>query len=560
MTKRIVVALFFFLMACQMAYAGKMDFRVGMSPTPPDLEASVEFREPSGNNILEAEETGKLIITVHNKGTGDAFDIVAVISPDNSIKGLVFERRVQIGTLPAGRTVVKEVPLTATEEVPTLQAKMDIDVKEANGFDADPIKLSFNLKSFEPPSLVIADMGIADQNGNSKIEPMENIEMTVRVQNIGHGDARGIKVDIDKGDVVYIGGEGKTSFDVGGLRSGEFRDITFIFYTNKRIKDGEKIPLSVKITEARSQFNLNKSLGLAINARQKGITEFVFKGVETPKIDMVLAAGLSVDIESDLPKTAMNNSDAIAVVIGNRDYKNAKQVEFAINDAEAMKLYLTEVLGFKEGNIFLISNASKGDFELYFGNKGNHRGKLYNAVKADKSDVFVFYSGHGAPGLKDRRGYFVPVEADPQYIELGGYPIDVFYENIAKIPSKSMTVALDACFSGANVFENISPLVIEVNNPIIRLDNGVVISSSSGSQVSSWYNEKKHGMFTYFFLKAMHNKNADLNKDNELTFEEIYRFISDNTEGIPYYARRVHGVEQTPTIEGKFESKVFLRY
>ena len=76
-----------------------------------------------------------------------------------------------------------------------------------------------------------------------------------------------------------------------------------------------------------------------------------------------------------------------------------------------------EGLGYKEGNIFFVNNASKSDFELYFGNDKSYRGKLYNAVKEGRSDVFVYYSGHGAPGLKDKKGYFVPVEADPQRSE-----------------------------------------------------------------------------------------------------------------------------------------------
>lgn len=207
-----------------------------------------------------------------------------------------------------------------------------------------------------------------------------------------------------------------------------------------------------------------------------------------------------------------------------------------------------------------MENATKGDFELYFGIKGNHKGKLFNAVKAGKSDVFIFYSGHGAPGLKDKKGYFVPIEADPQYIELGGFSVDVFYENISKIPAKSMTVVLDACFSGADIFENISPMVVKIVNPVIDMPNGVVLSSSKGSQVSSWYNDKEHGMFTYFFLKAIHNKNADYSKDNKLTYSEIYKYIADNDEGVPYFARRIHGVEQTPTIEGQYKEKVLVRY
>jgi hypothetical protein len=267
-----------------------------------------------------------------------------------------------------------------------------------------------------------------------------------------------------------------------------------------------------------------------------------------------------LEIDKRLPSTRTRNPDAIAVVIGNRDYKKAKDVSYAVNDAKLMKTYLVDVLGYRVGNIFYYENASKADFEILFGNSGNHRGKLFNSVKKDRSDVFIYYSGHGAPGLKDKRGYFVPSEADPQYIELSGYSTDVFYANLAKVPARSTTIVLDACFSGADIFENISPMVLEVEKASLELKNAVVLSSSTGGQVSSWYNDKEHGMFTYFFLKAIHNRNADADKDRKLTFDEIYQYISNSSEGVPYHARRIHGVEQTPTIEGQYRDRVLLRY
>jgi hypothetical protein len=266
------------------------------------------------------------------------------------------------------------------------------------------------------------------------------------------------------------------------------------------------------------------------------------------------------DIMKNIPGASVQNRDAIAVVIGNSEYMKTGTVNYAINDAEAIRKYLIRTLGYKDGNIFFLKNALKSDFEIHFGVKGNHQGKLFNAVKEGKSDVFIYYSGHGAPGLKDRKGYFVPVEADPQYVEFGGYSLDVFYENISKLSARSLTIVLDSCFSGATIFKNISPIVLEVSNPVVSLKNGVVITSSKGAQVSSWYNEKEHGMFTYFFLKAIHDKNADFDKDNKLTYNEIYKYVSDKTEGVPYYARRLHNVDQVPTIEGQNVNKVFIQY
>lgn len=265
------------------------------------------------------------------------------------------------------------------------------------------------------------------------------------------------------------------------------------------------------------------------------------------------------DVDRNLPTTHVQNPNAIAVVIGNTHYKKAKNVDYAIHDAQSIKAYLEQVMGFKPGNIFYLEDATKGEFELYFGIKGNPRGKLYNAIKPGKSDVFVFYSGHGAPSIKNKHPYFVPVECDPQYVELGGYSAHVFYENLAKIKARSIAVVLDACFSGSTIFENISLIDIKPKG-IGDLKNGVVLSSSSGSEVSCWYNEKQHGLFTYFFLKAIHSQNGDANKDGQLTYKEIYRFIAHNSEGIPYFARRIHGVEQHPTIKGKNTTQVLIKY
>jgi len=558
--KRGIPFIFIILLLISQAHAANLDFSVGVSSAPPDLSSSVKFSEPSGNKILDAEEKGSIILTVVNSGKGDAFDVVAHVSLSPDIKGISFDDKVSFGTIPAGGSVTRKIKLKASLGVPTSKVRLDIDIREAKGFDANPVRVAFGVKAFEPPKLVVADIGIDDQNGNSRVEPMENVTVRVRVQNVGYGDAKDVKVDIDNGRNVYIGGEGKAHFKLGTLRAGEFRDVEFMFYTNRRIKNNERIPLSVTMSEARGSYGKIKRLNLAMNSRQRNVRELVVKGSEASKQKITLATGLSVDVDKNLPQSRMRKKDAIAVVMGNSDYRRASDVDFAINDARAIKMYLVDVLGYSEGNVIFLTDATKGDFESLFGNRDNFRGKLFNMVKAGKSDIFIYYSGHGAPGLKDKKGYFVPVEADPQYIELSGYPLDVFYKNISKVPARSVTVVLDACFSGANIYKNISPIVLKIKNPVISMKNGVVLSSSRGSQVSGWYNEKKHGIFTYFFLKAIQDKNADFNKDNKLTFDEIYRFISDKTEGVPYYARRLHGVEQTPTIEGKYKGKVLVRY
>ena len=269
----------------------------------------------------------------------------------------------------------------------------------------------------------------------------------------------------------------------------------------------------------------------------------------------------NIDVSGSLPRSKMDNPNAVAIIIGNRDYHATKPVRYALNDARLMKKYLIEVLGFKRENVIIRENATKGDFEYLFGNQSNYKGRLFNMIKADESDIFVFYSGHGAPGLQDKKGYLVPIECQPNSVELSGYSLDLFYQNLSKVPARSKTIVIDACFSGIDFYENISPIIIRSKPSILADDNTVVLTSSAGSQVSTWYNSHKQGLFTFMLLKALQSpERIDRDSNRDITYQEVFDFLADDQNGVPYYARRLHDIEQTPTIKGKNTQGIMLRY
>jgi hypothetical protein len=267
------------------------------------------------------------------------------------------------------------------------------------------------------------------------------------------------------------------------------------------------------------------------------------------------------DVDMNLPKTKASNPFSFAVVIGNKDYKNIKNknVDFAINDALMVKRYLIDVLGYKEGNIIYKENANKGEFESIFGTKENYKAELFSLVNNPEAEVFVYYSGHGAPSIKNKKGYIVPVECVPNNVEFGGYPLEQLYANLGKINAKFTTVVVDACYSG-NIYENMSPLGIPIDETQFEIPNGVVITATSTNQTANWYPEQQHGLFTYYFLKAMQNlEQSDKNKDNNLSVDEVYQFINDNNNGVPYQARLI-GQPQNPTLKGNGKNKILITY
>ena len=86
--------------------------------------------------------------------------------------------------------------------------------------------------------------------------------------------------------------------------------------------------------------------------------------------------------------------------------------------------------------------------ERVFGNRDSLTGsELWRHLHPDGiSDVVVFYSGHGIPGLNDKRGYLLPVNAHPDTAELNGYPIDVLYDNLVKLKEQGERCGRSRCF------------------------------------------------------------------------------------------------------------------
>jgi len=549
MIYRFVILSLIIAFTAGLAFAGQGGLNVNVFPLPPSLSAAVEFSEPSGNKKLDADETGKLIITIKNSGKGDAFDLKADINTDKRISGLSFDSPVTIGTVEPGKSVRKEISLIASEDMPTSDINLNVTLKEANGFDPDPVKIAFQTKAFEPPKLIVADIGM----DKPRVKPGETVEVTVRIQNTGYGDARSVSVDIETGENVFMAGDSKTRFELGSLQAGKFKDVKFEFYTNKRIKNGEKVPITVKINEARPQFKLAKALNIVMDAPQKKIETVIVKGDEDmPKGAIEIAGGLSIDVDMQIPQGEKAGKYDVAVIIGNKHYSasGSPDIEFADRDAQIMKEYLIKTFGYDPQNIIYVEDAGFAKFNEIFGSESSHKGRLYNFVKKDISKVFIYYVGHGAPDLETSEAYFVPVDANPQFIKTSGYKLQTFYSNLSKIPAKKITIVLDSCFSGNSekgmLFKGISPSLVKVKKEYQGPANAVIITSAAVDQVSTWYPEKKHSLFTYYFLKGLQGE-ADMNKDKKITIGELKAYLKEN---VPYMARRLTGTEQQPVISG----------
>jgi hypothetical protein len=205
------------------------------------------------------------------------------------------------------------------------------------------------------------------------------------------------------------------------------------------------------------------------------------------------------------------NKNAYAIVIGVEKYRQKlPKADFARQDATVMAEYLEKVMGYPGENIvtLLDDRASFVDFAKYF------EKWLPNNVE-ENSTVFVYYS------------------------EQTGYSLKRLYKNLNKLPAKEIIVVLDSCFSGAGgrsvLAKGARPLVMNIDKHVFHSDKIAILSAAAGNQISSTYEEKGHGLFTYFFLKGIKDGNTELGT--------LYNYLKPQVERI---ARKTYNNEQTP--------------
>jgi hypothetical protein len=224
-----------------------------------------------------------------------------------------------------------------------------------------------------------------------------------------------------------------------------------------------------------------------------------------------------------------------------------------------MREFVLNKLHYRKGNIIELRNATQAELRTTFGSRDMHKGKLFNYVRAGKSDVVVFYSGHGVPGLKDNRGYLLPVDGEPNLAELSAYSIDVLLKNLSKIPARSITVFLDACFSGDSpkgmIIRATSGLSVKIKRPKTFDTKMVVITASKDDQFASWDEDARHGLFTKHIIEGLggvaDSTDFQGNADGKVTVGELKAYLDDE---MSYQARRRFNREQNATVSGDLKT------
>lgn len=228
----------------------------------------------------------------------------------------------------------------------------------------------------------------------------------------------------------------------------------------------------------------------------------------------------------------MNTERRFAVIIGINDYDNSP-LDYCANDALSVAEILEQKCKFQKDDIYLIISTTKNPIKDI---SGHFEAAIKNVEKdfeKDKDSIFFYFAGHGEYNY-DRSGLlFQDTLTEIPYI----------FNRINILQPKYQCYVIDACESGGKVLTR-GRKELDLVEEFIAKSSGILFMYAATEKQNATESAKmNHGIFTYYFLDAINNK-ENYDKDGILTPNRIQDYIARETIKESKFT-------QTPVIESR---------
>lgn len=242
------------------------------------------------------------------------------------------------------------------------------------------------------------------------------------------------------------------------------------------------------------------------------------------------------DVDINIPQSKHVNDKTFAVIIANELYKHEEQVPYAKTDGESFRNYCVKTLGLPEERVHFSSDATLNEMRMAM-----HWVKDIGEAFGEEAKVLFYYAGHGVADDATRSSFLLPIDGSGRDPE-SGYSVDKLYGQLGALPVGSVTVFLDACFSGA---KRDGEMMVASRGVAIKPKAAapqgkmVILSATTGDETAALYPKEGHGLFTYFLLKKLQESQG------ECTIGELADYVTRrvNQESVVANKR-----PQTPTV------------
>ena len=497
---------------------------------------SIVFEDPSGLNAIREGVECKVRFNVKNSGNATAHACWINLDyrgnedkAEDGLPALEFIRD-SVGDIKVGETKTCVITIQARARLSDGHLKLNFWIASPNDGFSDHNYLTLETKSPDTPKVRITDYSLTAESGHM-LKKKEPFDLQLILQNTDHGLAEDVSVDVElPSKVLLVDGEERSTY--AKLESGEAKSIVYSLivrndYTNSII------PITIHLMEKTGKYAEDRTINLTLDqsfASRKLSTKDYYNGLanneeKTPS-----------DVDLNIPVNKQKQQKNFALIIANENYEEVDPVPFAANDGAMFKAYCQQTLGIPEENIHSLSDATLGKMRRQVE-------WLQEVAQAygNEARIIVYYAGHGIPDEKDKTAYLLPVDGFGRDVKTA-LPLNELYATLAKLSSQSVTLFLDACFSGAkregNMLVAARGVAIKVKQTVPE-GNLVVFSAAQGDETAHPFDEQQHGMFTYYLLKKLKESKA------ELTMGELTDYVRQQ---VMQQSMKRNGKMQTPTV------------
>ena len=499
--------------------------------------SNITLADNSGNNIVEAEETFSISFVVRNLGDEPLKDAIMTLGLNTEqMDWFSYEStQSEIGTLNPGEEKLVTFNGSSNTNIVSEMINLSIRGEADNLFHPAALPFEFTASGINACRPILETFWVYTDD-HSPLTPGQEATLKMTVRNTGTDMAKDVAVNLDWPEGIEFADKQLT---IPTLAPDQSVDITTKFTVSEQFagKGQKEFSMVAMVDEYTHKRNDVKYISFETGKRN-ALTNLV-SGVSTtiqaadyvqPTIKKMAQSELLVDLD----KRVEHVKNRYALVIGNEDYNSMKQgatyqpdVEFAVRDAETFAKFATNVMGVKEDNVILVKNATYAQMR-------SNLDKITKLAKVnpDNFELIVYYAGHGQVDGDTKESYLIPVDVSITS-PTAGLKLEDFYATLSNCNADKTVVFLDACYSGVG-----RGIVIRPKETPIK-GNLLVMTATSSTQRSMPYQEKNHGLFTYFLLKAMKDNGAGI------SIGDLYDEVSATVKAKSIL---INNAEQTPEL------------
>jgi hypothetical protein len=203
------------------------------------------------------------------------------------------------------------------------------------------------------------------------------------------------------------------------------------------------------------------------------------------------ATTIAFDRLNPLGRNVASNKDALALIIGVNEYaKTPAKAHYADSDAQVFSDYAIQKLGIPANRVKTLVNNNADESGMLLATKR----WLARAAKQGKTDVYIFFAGHGLASDDGSKMYLLPYDGAPELLDKTAILRDELFADISAANPRSVTVFLDTCYSGTTRGTDMliasRPIAIRALEQSIP-DNFTVMTAAAGDQTAKPLEEAK---------------------------------------------------------------------